>query len=103
LNKASDNLKRSLNREQSVEEWFNQFKAAARDVFKDAKDVSVSKHFPHLDRWIELKSNPHTCECEECIKDMEKGNMAQKSTTVFTKQLTSTTDVAITGFNLLIT
>lgn len=64
---------------QSVEDWFASFKQAATTVFKDAKNVSITKHCPHLDRTVTLKSDSTTFECEECVKDMAHGHKTDGS------------------------
>jgi Zn finger protein HypA/HybF involved in hydrogenase expression len=79
LRQLEKEAKKAIHREQSVEDWLGKFKEAAASIFKGATDVCITKYCPHLDKLITLKTNPYSCECEECIKDMENGNEADDS------------------------
>jgi len=57
----------------SPEDWWLTAKDGISNVFKGAKDLVYQKYCPHLDKLITIKTDPPTCECEECVKEMING------------------------------
>lgn len=58
---------------QTPEEWWFTAKDGISNIFKGAKHLVYQKHCPHIDKLITIKTDPPTCECEECVKEMING------------------------------
>lgn len=57
---------------QSPEEWFKQFRSKVKDVFKDAEEVTWQQYCPHMDKIVQLSTEPERNQCELCIKEKFK-------------------------------
>lgn len=54
---------------QSPEDWFKEFQIKAKDIFKGAKEVTWHQYCPHLDRIVQLSTEPKRNQCELCVKE----------------------------------